>query len=426
MKSNKGFLFINLLLLVSAASTFGQPKNKDAEIGLPKFTFIGITSPLPDRENIQVDLQISISYNEIQFLRTAGVYQGEYEVGITFKDKDETKIAGRIVKRILKTDSYDRTRDENGVDVITEPFVLPAKDLKVIIRVTDLDTRKTSYQDDSRDYSNYYSKSSVLGDVGIIKTESSTADSTGKHPVFWGSQLPEPLDTLHFQACLLGEKGPYEVQYRLLKDETPIYYFNTKIESVLPIDSLLQLDIPTTNMSFGNYALELSVRDGSGATVASRAKFRVHWQGVSGNIQNMTTAIRQLRYIASDKELNKMLKAKADEQRKMFLEFWRSKDPTPTSTQNELMDEYYRRVRFADEHYSGVREGWQTDMGAIYILFGPPDEIERRPFEIDSKPYEVWYYFDINQQFVFIDLTGFGEYRLSEPFNFQRNWEYHP
>ena len=414
------------MVVFGAISVLGQPNNKDAEIGLPKFTFIGITSPLPDRENIQVDLQISLAYNEVQFLRTDGAYQGEYEVGITFKDKDDTKIAGRIVKRVLKTENYDKTRDENVIDIITEPFILPAKDLKVIIRVTDLDTRKTSYQDDSRDYSDYYSKSSVLGDVGIIKTESSMADSAGEHTVFWGNQLPEPLDTLHFQAYLLGEIGPYEVQYRLLKDETPVYYFSTKIESALPVDSLLQLKMATTNMSFGNYALELSVRDGSGTTVASRAKFRVHWQGVSGNVQNMTTAIQQLRYIASDKQLNKMLKAKSDKQRKLFMDFWHAKDPTPATTENELMDEYYRRVRFADEHYSGVREGWQTDMGAIYILFGPPDEIERRPFEIDSKPYEVWYYFEINQQFVFIDFTGFGEYRLSEPFNFQRNWEYHP
>lgn len=426
MKLYRWFFTITLLTVTFAISTLGQSNAKEEEIGLPKFTFLGITSPLPDRKNIEVNIQISIPYNEVQFIRNEGQYRGEYEVGITFKDENEIKVAGRIIKRVLTSDSYDQTRNEAIQDVVSEPFILPAKKLKVIIRVTDLDTRKTRYQNDSRDYTHYYAKSPIIGDVAILKTQTVTGDSLSGRKVYWGNQLPEPLDTLHFEARFLGETGPFEIHYRLLKDETPISFFVEKIESKFPVDTLLVFKMPTSKMSFGNYSLELTVNDGNGVATASREKFRVHWQGVSTNVQNMDTAIRQLRYIASDKQLNKMLKAKPDEQRTQFLDFWRSKDPTPGTVQNELMDEYYRRVRFADEHYSGVREGWQTDMGAIYILFGPPNEIERRPFEIDSKPYEIWYYFDINQQFVFVDMTGFGEYRLSEPFNFQRNWEYHP
>ena len=48
----------------------------------------------------------------------------------------------------------------------------------------------------------------------------------------------------------------------------------------------------------------------------------------------------------------------------------------------------------------------------IYIVLGPPNNVERHPFEYDSKPYEIWYYYGINQQFYFVDDTGFGDYRL--------------
>lgn len=422
--SLKRLLFIYPLLLGITISLPAQPRSDEQEIGLPEFSFIGIASPMSNREEISLDIQISVPYSEIQFIRQEGQYFGKYEVGITFTTEDEIKIAGRIIKRDLTSDTYEDTRDQHRLDVITEPFILPAKNVKVTIRVTDLDTRKTRYLDDSRDYTGFYKSALVLGDVGIIR---SRVDEGGKqHTVFWGNKLPEPLDTLHFQARLIGDSGPYDIQYRLLKAETPVYYFSTKINTLAAVDTLLNLSMSTTKMSFGQYSLELSVRNGQGTTVASRAQFRVHWRGVSGNIQNLPLAIQQLRYIASEKQIKKMLKARDDQQRQLFLQFWREKDPTPNTLQNELMDEYYRRVNYADEHFSSIREGWLTDMGAIYILFGPPSEIERRPFEMDMKPYEIWYYFDIDQQFVFIDMTGFGEYRLSQPYRFLRNWEYHP
>lgn len=422
--SFKRIFYIYPLLLGIAIPLLAQLRTEEELIGLPEFSFIGIASPMADREQIQLDIQVSVPYNQIQFIRHEGRYHGKYEVGITFTTADEIKIAGRIVKRDLYSDTYKGTRDEHHLDIITEPFLLPAEDVKVTIRVTDLDTRKTRFLDDSRDYSDFYKAPLVLGDVGIIRSQ--YEEEGTRHTVFWGNQLPEPLDTINFQARLIGDSGPYDIQYRLLKEETPVYYLSSKINTLAAVDTLLNLTMPTKKMSFGQYSLELSVRNGQGTTVASRAQFRVHWRGVSGSIQNLPLAIQQLRYIASEKQVKKMLKADDEDKRQLFLQFWREKDPTPNTVENELMDEYYRRVNYANEHFSSIREGWLTDMGAIYILFGPPNEIERRPFEMDMKPYEIWYYFDIDQQFIFVDMTGFGEYRLSQPYRFLRDWEYHP
>lgn len=77
------------------------------------------------------------------------------------------------------------------------------------------------------------------------------------------------------------------------------------------------------------------------------------------------------------------------------------------------MLEYYRRIDHANRNFEAYRrEGWQTDMGMVYVSLGPPDYIDRHPFAVDSKPYEVWDYYNLNRQFVFIDYTGFGDYRL--------------
>ena len=101
----------------------------------------------------------------------------------------------------------------------------------------------------------------------------------------------------------------------------------------------------------------------------------------------------------------------------LFLKLWKDRDPTPKTDTNELMDEYYRRVRYADENFDGWKKGWESDRGMIYILFGPPDEIQRSSVSISNNTsLQIWKYYDINKQFVFRDENGFGDYRLDDPF----------
>jgi hypothetical protein len=54
-------------------------------------------------------------------------------------------------------------------------------------------------------------------------------------------------------------------------------------------------------------------------------------------------------------------------------------------------------------------------MGMVFIMLGPPSSVDRHPFEVDSKPYETWSYFDLNYRYVFVDDTGFGDFRLVTP-----------
>jgi GWxTD domain-containing protein len=101
---------------------------------------------------------------------------------------------------------------------------------------------------------------------------------------------------------------------------------------------------------------------------------------------------------------------------KRFLEFWKKKDPSPNNEENEVFDEYFRRVAYANEHFSSYIEGWKSDRGMVFIMLGPPNNVDRHPFEYDSKPYEIWEYYNLNRSFVFLDQTGFGDYRLITPF----------
>lgn len=135
------------------------------------------------------------------------------------------------------------------------------------------------------------------------------------------------------------------------------------------------------------------------------------------NITDLDLAINQMVYIASSDQLDSLKEAPSKpEKEKRFLQFWKNIDPSPKTARNEVMNEYYNRVKIAtDKFTNSYMEGWKTDMGMVFIIYGNPSSIERHPFDENSKPYEVWEYFDINKQFIFVDYTGFGDYRLITP-----------
>jgi GWxTD domain-containing protein len=96
--------------------------------------------------------------------------------------------------------------------------------------------------------------------------------------------------------------------------------------------------------------------------------------------------------------------------------FWKRRDPTPETELNEFEEEFWNRVEYADENFSShLKRGALSDRGICYIVLGPPDEIERHPFELEAPSYEVWYYYYKNYRFVFMDLKGVGDYEIVDP-----------
>jgi GWxTD domain-containing protein len=139
-------------------------------------------------------------------------------------------------------------------------------------------------------------------------------------------------------------------------------------------------------------------------------------------------------YIVTDSERIAFRKLTTDQEREQFVEnFWLSRDPTPGTPANEFKEEHYRRIAYANEHYSwrSGLPGWKTDRGRIYITYGPPDEIDSHPsggsYERPARegggvtstyPFEDWRYRyisgignDVNIEFV--DKAMNGEYHMA-------------
>jgi GWxTD domain-containing protein len=137
-------------------------------------------------------------------------------------------------------------------------------------------------------------------------------------------------------------------------------------------------------------------------------------------------------YIITPEERTTFKLLGTNEERDAFIQqFWRRRDPTPDTVENEFRDEYYRRIQYANEHFSAGVPGWRTDRGHMYIVWGPPDEIEshptggayRRPMSegggaTSTYPFERWRYRHLegigdNIIIEFVDSCQCGDYRIA-------------
>jgi len=130
-------------------------------------------------------------------------------------------------------------------------------------------------------------------------------------------------------------------------------------------------------------------------------------------------------YIITPKEKDVFLQLQTDRERDLFIEaFWKQRDPTPGSAENESKTEHYKRIDYAN-HYFGreaTGAGWRTDMGRIYIVLGPPQDIETYDMQGTIYATQVWTYsgdpaLGLPPSFnvVFFKRNGVGNYVLYSP-----------
>lgn len=138
-------------------------------------------------------------------------------------------------------------------------------------------------------------------------------------------------------------------------------------------------------------------------------------------------------YIIDDRERATFGSLRSDQEREQFIEqFWKRRDPTPGTVENEYKEEHYRRIAYVNERFpSPTAAGWATDRGRIYMTYGPADEIESHPAggayrrpeaggagQTITYPFEQWRYkwiqgvgWDVIVEFV--DKDKSGDYRMT-------------
>lgn len=105
------------------------------------------------------------------------------------------------------------------------------------------------------------------------------------------------------------------------------------------------------------------------------------------DIETVRSIAPPMRYISSTKEYNTILDAPTTlKQRSQFEKFWLTCTKGSKSRARNLIRNYFNRVEHANKFFTSYKEGWKTDKGMIYIVFGKPDFIET------EKGTQIWIY----------------------------------
>ena len=132
-------------------------------------------------------------------------------------------------------------------------------------------------------------------------------------------------------------------------------------------------------------------------------------------------------YIITPTEKDVFLKLGSDRERDLFIDaFWKHRDPTPETPENEFRTEHYRRIEYANRYLGrdAPYPGWKTDRGRMHILLGEPQEIQRYLGKSGVYDCETWFYQGKTDQglpagfyLLFFRDHGEGTYRLYSPVN---------
>lgn len=403
-------LYIILLSLVFPVQgqIFGFTEQEKAS----EFSYKITPYPLITRDSVRLEVRMKIPYASIQFIKNNDNHQAHFETSIYIFDSNDNQIASFIKDNKTLVKQFQKTTSSNIFENIVEDFVVAPGKYKVTMVLNDFETQNNIVEEKNVNVSDYYKSPITISSVNIIERSDDTLDNYNNMAI--SNTLLDTSNKFIIAFHILSDGGKGELQYeirdnknQLIKGKRFLDQFNNGITEVY-------IPVSKESLLYSRYKLIITVKL-KGNSVKKETWFRLRWLGMSSYITDFNKAIEQLAYLATRREINRISKGDREERKSKFLKFWKTKDPTPGTEKNELMIEYYRRVFYANRNFSENMEGWRTDRGRIYIIYGPPDNVDRHPFEINTKPYIVWQYYNLNKTFYFVDETGFGDYRLINP-----------
>jgi GWxTD domain-containing protein len=355
-----------------------------------------------------------IPYQSLQFLKDGDGFSAGYEASLGIRDKDGNQIDRKTFQSTVAVGDYVSTINRSAREVVMAEFIIKATEYTIVGELIDEDTRLKGIVREKIDMTGLLQPLAIYPPFII-----------GEYPGNWGfeeNKIPVSTNDIShkikdFPLFLSGRVKPGNFTLKVVakdankdvfwEDELKLTSENKTFRRRILIDQK-----PDENLTM---AIDVTITQ-ENESDSKVIELRIRKPGLSSFISNVDEALDQMRYVVTDEEYKRVKKAKRKERDKLFYQFWKGRDPSPGTVANELMDQYYYRVSYTNEHFAAFDPGWKTDMGMIYILFGPPDDTQRSFNNSSRYTYETWYYYTINRNFSFYDENGFGDYKLTTPY----------
>ncbi|NQW30560.1 MAG: GWxTD domain-containing protein [Ignavibacteria bacterium] len=335
----------------------------------------------------ETNSKVMFHYGWVEFKVGAGSYDVTIDV-LNTKESSQKKLqlptlsfTPRTYKRLLSTPMFAEAVSKNGVALL-RPFVFSGsvmfgnKDARALLILADKVNTKYNYTISQLPWNandiRWWKVSDVIG---------VTESRTDNFPSLSGMSTTD---------------DPY-VELR-------------EVSSKDAEMALVEISVPTTTFVPGRYEIAL-IEYGTTDTV--KATFSVLWEMMPLSLRNLNYAFESMKYILTESQLDSLNNGPDAERRERLMDWWRKEDPTPVTTYNERMAEYYKRTDQAFYTYSTIQEpdGAKSERGKIYILFGTPTTSNKKLMP-EGEPFEIWTYAAVVKKEFHFQLDSRGIYRL--------------
>tara|TARA_S200000501_G_scaffold98676_1_gene92030 strand:- start:36633 stop:37883 length:1251 start_codon:yes stop_codon:yes gene_type:complete len=408
------FIIIVIMNTILLGQSVVDVKRKKNLSNVEKFTLNPFIQAVSS-DSLKVTVFIEIPYFSLQFVKSGDIFISSYEASISLENKKGLSVGYKTWADSIVVDSYYETRSFRLSHKYFTSFMVSKDQYTFRGELQDGDTRKRGIQTKKLDLRKLEKKPSIVTPIFLISRAGDWGFGDGFFPIR-GQQVKEIGDGVNLLISGFVENKPYELKINIL-DKNDNEVLVDKVEDIGNKNFFSKtVFIPSGNLEKIKNEIKIYLNQGS-KKVDRRIFLSFYKPGISNYVDDIDKALKQMKYILSNKERKEFKGKNSKEKKQLFYEMWKLRDPTPRTEFNELMEEYYGRVWFANENFDTWAPGWETDMGMIYILFGPPDDIQKsNPMSSSSALYQIWQYYRLNKQFVFKDQNGFGDFRLDTPY----------
>jgi GWxTD domain-containing protein len=420
--------------LSSVSRADESSQTASGELIQPTFLFDAATfrGSTPDTNRLELYYQV---FNfGLPFVKQGEIYTAEYTLVVTIDGKDDRQIKGVEQDKSISVATYDETKSRFDFRTSQLNFDLPPGTYHVKAALRGKNNQVLASNEQKIKMDDFKSSYSLLSDIEFVEAANAEQEEGGSvfnknglmvvpsvSRAFGGAEESKLL--YYFEIYQGRDKAEKVLVQTILRNRSKGMIYRDTVWVPIGSSPVGQLrNVSVGDYAPGDYVLEVHLLGRRNKDLDSRTeKFTIAWTQEALLRHDFKTAIDQLSYIATSKDLQKIKKAENIEERiKAFNEFWAERDPTVGTPENENKREFYRRVHYANQKFGHLRrEGWKTDRGRIYIINGEPDQIDDYPMSLEYPPYQIWHYYLSGEyrRFLFVDENDDGDYKLEYPFD---------
>ncbi len=356
---------------------------------------------------------ITVPHTELQWLKVPAGYAAGAEFTVALRPSGKGRLFGDVWSRRIVVGGFAVTREPGATLAERRTLAVPPGRYRVDVSVRDLNSKELSTVSSALDLPDY-----AKMPLGFSDIELGVADSAGGFRPAAGRRFGLEVTQLGARVSLFDRRPgawprTYPLHYRILDDRADEMVAGTETVTLAHSADSLVLRPSRSDLFLGSYVFQVELVEGRSRWRAERS-FEVEESGPPRG-KEFLRLLEPLSYLAEPGEIERLKALAPEDQARGWEEFWKRRDPSPDTPRNEALLEFFRRLRYAEQHFQGFGPGWRSDMGRIYITYGPADQVESRPASPVSGQIEIWYYNQPSRRFVFVDREGFGRFTLVGP-----------